>query len=77
MKGKNVEWILRIAVSGEFLGHGMLALGGKEQWVGWINLLTGVDSATATQLLFLIGLSDLLVALIVLLKPINAFSRIC
>ena len=71
MKGKNVEWILRIAVSGEFLGHGMLALGGKQQWAGWINQLTGVDLGTSAQLLFLIGILDLLVALIVLLKPIR------
>ena len=68
---KRLEWVLRIAVAGEFLGHGMLSLEGKKQWVGWISQLTGVDSGTAAQLLFLIGTLDLLVALIVLIKPIR------
>lgn len=49
----------------------MLGLEGKKQWVGWISQLTGFDSATATQLLFLVGLLDLFVALIVLIKPIR------
>ncbi|MBI2031709.1 MAG: hypothetical protein HYT08_03785 [Candidatus Levybacteria bacterium] len=71
MKNKSVEWILRIAVAGEFLGHGMFSINGKEQWSGWISQLTGVDLATATQLLFLIGVLDLFIALIVLLRPIR------
>lgn len=71
MKNKSAEWILRIAVAGEFLGHGMFGIEGKEQWIGWISQLTGVDSATAAQLLFLIGVLDLFVALIVLLRPIR------
>ena len=49
----------------------MLGLEGKKQWVGWISQLTGFDSGIATQLLFLIGLLDLFVALIVLIKPIR------
>ena len=68
---KRIEWVLRIAVAGEFLGHGVLALEGKKQWVGWISQLTTADTGLATQLLFLIGLSDLIVALFVLLKPVR------
>lgn len=68
---KKIEWVLRIAVAGEFLGHGMLALQGKKQWVGWISQLTGADASLATQLLLIIGLSDLLVALVVLIRPIK------
>ncbi len=68
---KRIEWILRIAVTGEFLGHGVLAIQGKKQWIEWISQLAGVDSATGTQLLFLIGLLDLLVALIILVRPIR------
>jgi len=30
---KKIEWILRIAVAGEFIGHGVFALQGKEGWV--------------------------------------------
>ncbi|OGH37584.1 MAG: hypothetical protein A3B44_02595 [Candidatus Levybacteria bacterium RIFCSPLOWO2_01_FULL_38_21] len=68
---KRLEWVLRVAVAGEFLGHGMLALEGKKQWVGWISQLTTADTGLATQLLFLIGLSDLFVALFVLIRPIK------
>lgn len=68
---KNIEWILRVGVAGEFIGHGSLALQGKQQWVGWISQMTGINSQLATQLLFLIGLSDLLVALIVIFKPVK------
>lgn len=66
------EWVLRIAVAGEFVGHGVFALQGKKDWVGWIGQLTGVESGTAAGLLFLVGLMDLAVAAIVLVKPIRA-----
>jgi len=68
---KRIEWVLRIAVAGEFLGHGVLAMQGKKQWVGWISQLTGADASLATQILFLIGISDLIVALFVLIRPIK------
>ncbi len=68
---KKMEWLLRVGVAGEFAGHGLLALRGKADWLGWISQLTGVEAATAGTLLTLIGLLDLLVALIVLIKPIK------
>lgn len=68
---RRLEWVLRIAVAGEFIGHGAFALQGKKQWVGWISQLTGADASLATQLLFLIGMSDLIVALFVLIRPIK------
>lgn len=68
---KKVEWILRIAVAGEFLGHGLFAIEGKQQWVAWISQLTTVPAGLATQMLFLIGLLDLTVALVVLIRPIR------
>ena len=72
MNTKFIEWILRIAVAGEFIGHGVFALQGKKAWIGWISQLTGAGAETAGMLLFLIGAMDLIVALIVLLKPIRA-----
>lgn len=68
---KIVEWILRVAVAGEFAGHGVFALQGKQAWVEWISQLTGVSTEVATQLLLLIGLSDLVVALLVLIWPVR------
>ena len=66
-----ISWILRLAVAGEFLGHGAFALQGKPQWIGWIQQLTGVNADLAGQLLFIVGLMDILVALIVLIKPLR------
>ena len=68
---KKIEWILRIGVAGEFLGHGLLAIGGKADWIKWISQLTGADAPTATTLLLLVGLADVAVALIVLVKPMQ------
>jgi len=63
--------VLRVAVFGEFLGHGVFALQGKQTWVGWISRVTGADAALATRLLLCIGIVDVMVSIIVLLKPIR------
>ena len=68
---KKIEWVLRIAVAGEFVGHSVFALQGKKAWIDWIHQLTGVEIGTATILLTLIGFVDLLVALIVLVRPVR------
>lgn len=68
---KLIEWILRIAVAGEFIGHGLLAIGGKKDWIGWISQMINVSNPTAVSLLWWIGAFDLVVALIVLVKPIR------
>jgi hypothetical protein len=69
---KKIEWVLRVAVAGEFVGHGTFALQGRQEWIGWIHQLTGVETGIAATLLPIIGLADLLVALIVLVRPIRA-----
>ncbi len=66
---KRIEWVLRVAVAGEFLGHGVFALQGKAQWIAWVSQLTGVDAGLAAQLLLLVGSADLLIAAIVLFRP--------
>ena len=71
MNDKKVQWVLRVAVFGSFLGHGMFALQGKTQWIGWIPQLTGADAGTAATLLTMVGLLDILVSLVVLIKPIR------
>ncbi|PIT89328.1 MAG: hypothetical protein COU27_00920 [Candidatus Levybacteria bacterium CG10_big_fil_rev_8_21_14_0_10_36_7] len=68
---KKIEWILRIGVAGEFLGHGVLAVGGKEDWITWIERLSGLDTATATTFIMVVGAVDILLALLVLVKPIK------
>jgi len=64
-------WALRIGVAGEFLGHGILALQGKADWIGWFAKFGISDPGTAATLLTLVGAMDILVALIVLFKPIK------
>ena len=68
---KYIEWILRIAVAGEFFGHGMLAVGGKADWIKWIGQMTGTDPSTAGQLIFLIGIFDVFVAFLFLVYPVR------
>jgi len=67
---KTVEWILRIAVAGEFLGHGIFAL---QQKAGWIKYFTAVNISpdTALTLMTYIGILDILVVLFVLFRPVK------
>ena len=71
MNTKLIEWVLRIAVAGEFIGHGVFALQGKKDWVGWFTQFGVSDAGTATTLLFLVGLMDIALALLILVKPIR------
>lgn len=71
MNTQLIKWVLRVAVAGEFLGHGIFALQGKAQWIGWFANFGIADPETAKQLLFFVGAADLLVALIVLVRPIR------
>lgn len=68
---KRIGWVLRIAVTGEFIGHGVFALQGKADWVGWFAKFGVSNTQTATTLLFIIGLIDLVLALLVLIKPMR------
>ncbi len=64
-------WALRIAVAGEFLGHGVFALQGKADWIKWFGNFGVNDAGTAATLLMLVGIMDIIVALVVLFKPIK------
>lgn len=72
MLAKRIEWVLRIAVAGEFFGHGVFALQGKKAWVEWFSLFGVADAGLATTLLFFIGLMDVTLAVLILLKPVRA-----
>lgn len=68
---KKVEWLLRVGVAGEFLGHGLLAVGKKADWIKWVVQLAHVDQATATTFIVVVGCFDVIVAAIVLVKPVK------
>ncbi|MEK7608744.1 MAG: hypothetical protein AAB495_04145 [Patescibacteria group bacterium] len=70
---KLLGWVLRIAVAGEFLGHGMFALQGKKDWIAWVVKIAGTSDIFAAKFIFAVGILDILVALLVLVvRPIPA-----
>ena len=68
---KTAEWVLRIAVAGEFIGHGMFALQGKEGWFKYFTPFGITNEQTIVTLLLVVGIMDLLLALLILLRPIK------
>ena len=66
----NPEWILRLGIFGEFLGHGVFALSVKASWLPYFASV-GIAESTASTLMPLIGILDLLVAFLVLIKPLK------
>lgn len=69
---KKIEWILRIGVAGEFLGHGIFALqGDKLDWIKWTQELSGMDVSMATTFIMIVGVVDVLLAILVLVKPVR------
>lgn len=71
MNTKLVEWVLRIAVAGEFLGHGVFALQGKAQWIKWFGVFGITDAGLATNLLTIVGVLDVALAILILIKPVR------
>ena len=67
---KIVEWILRIAVAGEFLGHGMFALQGKAGWFKYFQAVGITEEQTILTLLLIVGFIDVALALLILIRPI-------
>lgn len=68
---KLIEWVLRIAVAGEFIGHGVLAIGAKPDWIAWFAKFGVSDPALATKLIVAIGVADVALGILVLIKPIR------
>ncbi len=68
---RKVEWVLRISVAGEFVGHGVFALQGRKAWVEWFSIFGISDVGTATTFLWLVGLIDVLLAVLILMKPVR------
>jgi len=66
-----IQWILRIAVAGEFIGHGVFALQGKAGWFVYFKPFGITNPETIVTMLMIVGILDLLLALIVLVRPIR------
>lgn len=63
--------MLRVAVAGEFIGHGVFALQGKEGWFKYFTPFGVTDEQTMINILLVVGIMDLIMAVIVLVKPLK------
>jgi hypothetical protein len=68
---KIIEWVLRIGVAGEFIGHGVFALQGKKEWLAWFPTFGIAAPEPALTLMWLIGVLDIALAVLILIKPIR------
>jgi hypothetical protein len=66
-----VYWILRIAVAGEFVGHGAAGIGGNPAWLPYFAVV-GIGHDTAYRLMPLIGTLDICLGILTLFLPLRA-----
>lgn len=66
-----LSWILRLAMAGEFFGHGVFAWQLKARFVEMLTAMTGIQGETAKTLIHYVGAVDMLVAVLILLKPMR------
>ena len=67
---KKIEWALRIGTFGTFLGHGLYVTTIKPDWIPYLNTV-GFSDDVAIKLMPVIGTIDVLVALVILIKPLK------
>ena len=65
---KSIEYVLRIAVFMTFFGHGYLALMGNVSWLVYLETV-GVSVENGMKIMPVIGALDILIAIIILIKP--------
>ncbi len=70
MMNKAMEWVLRLAIAGEFVGHGVFALQQKAGWIKYFEAV-GFSPDQALAIMPWIGALDILVALVVLVRPLR------
>jgi hypothetical protein len=66
-----LQWILRVAVALEFIGHGMFGLIGKEAWLAYYDVL-GIPADAGRTMMPLTGAVDITLGVLVLLRPTRA-----
>jgi hypothetical protein len=64
------QWALRLGVFGEFLGHGVFALQGKEGWFKYFHAVGITETETILTILTIVGIMDVALAILVLVRPI-------
>ena len=66
---RKIDWILRISIFGVFLGHGILALEMKPSFLLLIEGMSGFSGPLAENLLFSIGIIDIITAIFAIVFP--------
>jgi hypothetical protein len=61
-------WILRLAVAGVEIGHGMAGIAGNPLWVHYFGVV-GISPPVASQLIPLVGLLDITLGMLILFHP--------
>ncbi len=70
-QSKKLEWTLRIALCGEFLGHGWYAFQAVPGFQALLAGATGLPLESAATLLPIIGVIDFGIAALALIKPMR------
>jgi len=63
-----VSWILRIGIAATFIGHGTFAFYVNPSWVKYLETV-GFSATSAVEIMPVIGVIDIMVGMIVLIKP--------
>jgi uncharacterized membrane protein YphA (DoxX/SURF4 family) len=71
MNNKLAIWVLRIAVAGEFIGHGVFALQKKSGWFKYFEAVGITNPDTIGTMLVFVGIVDVALALLILFKPVR------
>ncbi len=66
---KKIEWILRIGIFGEFVGHGVFAWQLKPRFIEMLTAMTGITGDLANTLMQTIGAVDIGVGILALFFP--------
>ncbi len=70
-KTSKIEWVLRIGLFGEFLGHGIFALQLKPRFIELLTAMTGFSGTIASKIMYMIGTVDVLIAILALIYPLR------
>jgi len=68
MKKISIQYLLRVAVFLTFLGHGLVAINDNIKWLYYLKTV-GFSIEQAKQLMPIIGITDIIVAFIILIRP--------
>ena len=69
---KTLEWVLRIALFGEFLGHGIFAYRAVPHFQELMAGSLGISTEAAAQILPVFGVIDFVIAVLAVVYPMRA-----